>query len=211
MLVPLKNKRGDSVRDALKRVFDHMGAPVKFQTDKGKEFYNQHIRELLQKNTVHHFSTEQDVKAQIVERFNRTIREVIKHYMTHAGRLCYLDMIPDFLARYNFRPHSSIYPYSPASVNKSNERTVHELQYGEYLRERLKHHKYSIGDHVRISQYRGVFRKSYKDHNFTEEIFEIVDKLFTNPPMYRLKDLKGELIEGSFYESELQQVKKDVT
>ena len=36
-----------------------------------------------------------------------------------------------------------------------------------------------------------------------EEIFEVVDKLFTNPPMYHLKDLKGELIEGSFYEWEL--------
>ena len=41
-----------------------------------------------------------------------------------------------------------------------------------------------------------------------EEIFEVVDKLFTNPPMYRLKDLKGELIEGSFYEQELQWVSK---
>jgi len=153
LLIPLKNKRGETVRDALAVTFEHMGAPLKLQTDKGKEFYNQHVRELLRKNTVHHFSTEQDVKAQIVERFNRTVREVIKRYMTHVRSLRYIDILPDFLERYNNRPHSTIFPYSPSSVTKSNEKVVHEIQYGDYLRERRKHHKYSIGDHVRISQY----------------------------------------------------------
>ena len=43
--------------------------------------------------------------------------------------------------------------------------------------------------------------------NFTEEVFMIVDKLFTKPPMYRLKNLEGEMIEGSFYKSELQHVR----
>ena len=208
LLIPLKSKHGETVRDGLVRVFEHMRLPVKFQTDKGKEFYNRHVCELLQKNTVHHFSTEQDVKAQIVEHFNRTVREVMKRYMTHVRSLKYIDIIPDFLERYNNRPHSSIYPYAPSSVNKDNEKVVHELQYGEYLKERKRHHKFSIGDHVRISQYRGTFRKSYRDKNFTEEIFEVVDKLFTNPPMYCLKDLNGELIEGSFYERELQRVSK---
>ena len=130
------------------RVFEHMGPPVKFQTDKGKEFYNRHVQELLQEHTVHHFSTEQDLKAQIVERFNRMVREVIKRYMTHVQSLKYTDVIPDFLERYNNRPHSSIYPYSPSSVSKLNEKAVHDLQYREYLRERKRHHKYSIGDHV---------------------------------------------------------------
>ena len=148
------------------------------------------------------------MKAQIVEHFNCTVREVIKRYMTHIQSLKYIDIIPDFLAQYNNRPHSTIYPYSLSSMMKANEKQVHELQYGEYLRERKKHHKFSIGDHVHISQYHGTFRKSYCDKNFTEEIFEVVDKLFTNPPMYHLKDLKGELIEGSFYERELQRVSK---
>ena len=182
--------------------------PSNSQMDKGKEFYNRHVHELLQKNTVHHFSTEQDMKVQIVECFNCTVREVIKRYMTHVRSLKYIDIIPNFLARYNNRPHSTIYPYSPSSLMKANEKHVHELQYGEYLRERKKHHKFSIRDHVSISQYRGTFRKSYRNKNFKEEIFEVVDKIFTNPPMYRLKDLKGELIEGSFYEQELQRVSK---
>ena len=52
-----------------------------------------------------------------------------------------------------------------------------------------------------------MLRKSYQDTTFTCELFEIVDTLQTNPPTYKLKDLKeGKLIEGTFYEEELQRV-----
>ena len=53
-----------------------------------------------------------------------------------------------------------------------------------------------------------MFIKSYQDTTFTCELFEIVDMLQTNPPTYKLKDLKeGELIEEMFYAEELQRVR----
>ena len=166
------------------------------------------MKDLLQERGVHHFSTFQDVKAQIVERFNRTLREAILQYMTDRQTLHYIEALPDFLYGYNNRPHSAIYPYSPAEVNEKNQRAIHELQYREYLQSKPNKHRYDIGDHVRIASYRTVFRKSYRDTNFTREVFEIVDTLHTNPPTYKLKDLKeGDLIEGTFYEEELQQVR----
>ena len=118
---------------------------------------------------------------------------------------------PDLLLYgYNNRPHSAIYSLSPARVNAHNQRAVHEIQYGDYLRSKCKKHKYQIGDKVRIASYRNVFRKSYQDTTFTRELFEIVDTLQTNPPTYKLKDLKeGELIEGTFYEEELQRVRPE--
>ena len=86
---------------------------------------------------------------------------------------------------------------------------VHDLQYGEYLRSLPKKH-IQDRDRVRIASYRNVFRKLYKDTTFTREIFEIVDTLHTNPPTYKLKDLKeGELIDGTFYQEELQRVQVD--
>ena len=61
---------------------------------------------------------------------------------------------------------------------------------------------------LHIASYRSTFQKSYKDTTFTREIFEIVDTLHTRPPTYKIKDLKeGELIEGTFYEEELQRVR----
>ena len=53
-----------------------MKPPRKLQTDMGKEFYNSHIKRVLNRYRVHHFSTDQPLKAQIVERFNRTLRDV---------------------------------------------------------------------------------------------------------------------------------------
>ena len=40
LLIPLKSKKGEMLRDELARVFEHTGPPVKFQTDKSKDFYN---------------------------------------------------------------------------------------------------------------------------------------------------------------------------
>ena len=209
LALPIKSKQGLHVLEGLKRAFKEMGKPIKFQTDKGKEFYNKHVSTFLSRSKVHHFSTDQELKAQIVERFNRTLRETLKKSMAERKSLRYIDVLPDFLYGYNHRPHSSIYPYSPAGVDKSNEQEVYEIQYREYLNSRKASHRYQIGDRVRIAAYKGPFRKSYKEKNFTEEIFEIVDTLHTNPPTYRLKDLFGELLEGAFYEQQLQRVRKE--
>ena len=106
------------------------------------------MKELLQERGVHHFSTFQDVKAQIVERFNRTLREAILQYMTDRQSLPYVEALPDFLYSYNNRPHSAIYPFSPVHVTKQNQCAVHKIQYGDYLCSEHKKHKYQIGDKV---------------------------------------------------------------
>ena len=183
----MKRKTDKEVDEALQRAFNHMGDPKKLHTDQGKEFYNRHVKELLQERSVHHFSTFQDVKAQIVERFNHTLREAILQYMTNRQSLRYVAALPDFLYGYNNRLHLAIYPFSPVRVNKQNQRAVHEIQYGDYLCSECKKHKYQIGDKVRIASYRNVSRKSYWDTTFTRELFEIVDMLQTNPPNLQIK------------------------
>ena len=55
--------------------------------------------------------------------------------------------------------------FAPREVNKNNEAWVHELQYGEYLRQQKVKHKYSVGDHVRKAINKGAFSKSYKFKN----------------------------------------------
>ena len=148
LALPIKRKNGVEVAAALRKAFDSMGNPQKFHTDQGKEFYNSHVKELLLEQGVHHFSTFQDIKAQIVEHFNHMLREAILQYMTDCQTLCYIDALPDFLYGNNDRPHSAIFPYAPVDVNERNQCGIHELQYGEYLRHKPNKHKYQIGDHV---------------------------------------------------------------
>ena len=63
--------------------------------------------------------------------------------------------------------------------------------------------KFKIGDHVRISLNKNIFENSYET-NWTEEIFILYDIIYSNVPYYYLKDLKGEKLDGTFYEQELQ-------
>ena len=70
--------------------------------------------------------------------------------------------------------------------------------------------KFKIGDKVRISKYkRKRFNKGYTS-NWTEEVFTIDKIQYTNPIIYKLKDLNGEEIKESFYESELLKANQDV-
>ena len=187
-----------------------MKPPRKLQTDMGKEFYNSHVKRVLNRYRVHHFSTDQPLKAQIVERFNRTLRETIKQSMAYRKSLDYISMLSDFLYGYNARPHSAFLPFAPREVNKNNEAQVHELQYGEYLRQQKAKHKYSIGDHVRKAINKGAFSKSYKFKNFSEKLYEIIDTVHTRPPMYRLKDLRtGNVLDGAVYQEQIQRVRDD--
>ena len=61
----------------------------------------------------------------------------------------------------------------------------------------------NVGDTVRISKYKQkTFHKEYTP-NWTEEIFIISEVLNPNPYTYKIRDLQGEEIVGSFYEQEL--------
>ena len=63
-----------------------------------------------------------------------------------------------------------------------------------------------VGDFVRITKYRGAFKRGYTP-NWTHELFIIKSKdIQTQAPTYKIKDQSGEEIEGSFYEEELQKV-----
>ncbi len=44
------------------------------------------------------------------------------------------------------------------------------------------------------------------EQNYTEEFFTIAACVPRNPPVYRLQDYDGDIIEGCFYEKELQKI-----
>ena len=205
MALPIKSKHAHHVVGALKKAFKFMGKPLKLQSDKGSEFYNATVKSFLRSNNVAHFSTQQEKQAQIVERFNRTVREKLTRYMAYNNTKRYIYMLPDWLFGYNNKKHSSLGPFSPSQVTKENVSQVREILYGEHFEKKAPRRKYKIGDKVRVAEYRQKFVRSHHQ-TFTTEKFEVSDALNTNPPTYRVKDLKGELVEGAFYEYQMQLV-----
>ena len=96
LAIPIKSKNGSHVATALEKAFKVMKPPRKLQTDMGKEFYNSHVKRVLNRYRVHHFSIDQPLKAQIVEHFNRTLREMLKQSMADRKSLDYISMLSDF-------------------------------------------------------------------------------------------------------------------
>ena len=88
------------------------------------------------------------------------------------------------------------------AANSKNTIKIYNALYGDY-KDLFPFFKFDIGDKVRISKKNKTFEKGYTP-NWSEELFVIDKQLDTSPVTYRLKDPKGENIEGSFYEPELQ-------
>ena len=201
-IVPLKDKKGETVTEAFKTIFKEGRKPQYLWTDKGKEYYNKNMKELLEKNGITLYSTENEEKSSVCERWNRTIKTKMWKQFTVQGNTQYLDILPKILSQYNNTKHSSIKMTPIEPSKKKNESAVHFNLYGD-VKQLSPKPRFKISDKVRISKYkRKVIDKGYTP-NWTEEIF-LVDKIqSTNPITYRLKDLNNEEIQGSFYEPEL--------
>ena len=93
---------------------------------------------------------------------------------------------------------------TPNEVDESNEVEVYHRLYNSPHPRKLEL-KFKVGDTVRISANRMVFDKAYEP-NWTEEVYTVSECIKRHPPVYRIKDLNGEQLEGTFYEPELQKV-----
>ena len=110
-IVPLKDKTGKSVASALKTIFKER-KPKKIWVDKGKEFYNKDVKDLIEL-----YSTENEEKSSIVERWIRTMKEKMWKYFTDKNTNTYIDILPDLVKKYNNTKHSSI-KMTPVEASK---------------------------------------------------------------------------------------------
>ena len=195
--IPLKNKSAVSLVAAFAPLLGNK-APITLQTDKGSEFLNRALQKLLKEYGVHHFATNnEETKAIIVERFNRTLKTRMWRYFTKIQSVRYIDVLHDFVRSYNNTFHRAI-----GEVNATNQEEVWHRLYGH---ESVGIPTNRVGDCVRISKANRQFTKGYMA-NWTEELFTIVDAHRSEPPVYRLADWHGERLVGTFYEPELQKV-----
>ena len=203
-IIPLKDKKGETVAKAFKLIFKEGRRPEKLWTDKGREFYNQNIKDLIEL-----YSTENEEKSSIVERWIRTMKDKMWKYFTDNNTYFYMGVLPDLLEDYNNTVHSSIKMTPIDASKKENELTVWRNLYPDRYKINNITPKFSVGDEVRITKKKKVFEKGYTTR-WTEEIFTIKEIRDTNPVTYKLTDLQGEEIKGTFYEPELQKTEQQI-
>ena len=176
--------------------------PQTLQTDQGVEFLNKSVQALLQSYGIHQFSIHNaETKVSIVERFNRTLKTRMWRYFTKHQTWRYIDVLQDLVRSYNNTTHRSI-GMAPLRVNAKNHEKVWQRLYGH---DGKGVPKLCMSDRVRVSKYKGTFEKGYET-NWSEEMFTIHEVHPSDPPVYHLRDDLGEMLDGTFYELELQKV-----
>ena len=204
-IVPLKNKKAQTIVKALKEIFKESGRrPDKLWTDKGTEFFNKDVKDL-----VYLYATENEEKSSIAERWIRTMKEKMFKYFTDNNTNKYIDVLPDLVEDYNNTVHSST-KFTPIEASKKeNEFKVWRNLYPDRYKTSRLNPKFSKGDKVRITKKKGVLEKGYTAR-WTEEIFTIKEIRETNPITYIIEDLQKEEIKGTFYEPELQKTEPEI-
>jgi hypothetical protein len=199
---PIRSKSGSDVASAFKDIMDgSKRSPRLGWSEKGKEFYNKNFESLV---TL--YSTENEEKSCVVERFNRTLQGIMFKYFTPNNTYKYIDVLQEMVDLYNNTKHVSI-KMTPAEANEPQvnlnlyDDVVHDTQ--EWPKP-----KCSVGDRVRITKKHTVLEKSYSPL-WTEELFVVLEVQYTSPITYKLKDLNGEAITGTFYEQEMQKSNQD--
>ena len=156
-------------------------------------------------NNVKIYYTHSDLKAVIIERFNRSLRELMMKEFVKNNNTVWYNILPDLINTYNNRYHQTI-KMKPKNVNKLNEKHIKNTVYNYDITN--KKPKFKINDLVRISlKRRALFDKSTENIKWSEQLYKIYKINKSNVITYQLKDMNDEIIKGQFYEKELQLTK----
>ena len=119
--IPLKDKTGKCVLDGFKQIVkESNGIPKNIWVDEGKEFYNKLMNEWLKENNIIRYSTHGEHKSVVVERFNRTLKELMWKRFTAENTRNWIEMIDKLVHSYNNNRIHSIIGMTPvdASIEK---------------------------------------------------------------------------------------------
>ena len=164
-VVPLNDKKGVSIVNAFQSILKKSNRnPNKIWVDKGSEFSNRSIKSWLEKNDTEMYSTHNEGKSVVAERFIRTIKNKIYKHVTSISKNVYIDKLDDIVHKYNNKKHRTI---------KMKPIDVKDNTYIDFDKEVNDNDpKFKIGDDVRISKYKNIFAKGYTP-NWSEEVFLI--------------------------------------
>ena len=108
-VIPLKDEKGVSIVNAFQKILDSSNSseakskgwkPNKMWVDQGKEFYNS-FKDFLKINNIEMYSTSNEGKSAVSERFIRTLKNKIFKHMTVISKNVYFDVLDDIVDKYN--------------------------------------------------------------------------------------------------------------
>ena len=203
---PLKSKKIQDIKPCFEKIFEK-NKPKFIWSDKEPAFLSKEMQKCFKDNNVKIYHTNSHLKAVVIERFNRSLRELMMKEFTKNNNTVWYNILPKLIKIYNNRYHNTI-KMKPIQVNKSNEKYIKENIYT--YDKTSKNPKFKINDLVRISlKRRDLFDKPSSNIKWSEELFKIHSIKKSNVITYKIKDLNDGIIKGIFYERELQKTKNN--
>ena len=97
-VVPLKDKKGVSIVTAFQSILKQSNRKLnKIWVDKGSEIYNASFKKWLQDNDIVMYSTNNEGKSVVSERFIRTLKSKIYKHMTSISKNVYINKLDDIV------------------------------------------------------------------------------------------------------------------
>ena len=193
---PLKNKNAQTIKDFFENILiSSKRKPNLIESDRCKEFYINIFQDFLNKNNIKLYSRNISYGAVFAERFNRTIRDLLKKIVFEQVDGNWIDILQTITKQYNNKIHSSTKLTPTQASLQKNEGYV----YKNLLDKRRKvKPKYEIGDLVTTVDLRKMFSKgdttnwSYKLYKITEIINDTIPSYKTDylPERYNESLLK---------------------
>ena len=121
----------------------------KISVDQGSEFYKKAFEDFLKINNIEMYSTYNEGKSVVAERFIRTLKNKILKHMTAISRNIYFDVLDDIVDKYNNTVHRTI-KMKPTKITND-----YYAEYNEHPSNK-RNPKFKVGDNVIISKYKNI-------------------------------------------------------
>ena len=145
-VAPLKDKKGISIINAFNKIIKQSNIkPNKIWVDQGGEFYNHVFKRWLSNNDIIMYSTFNEGKSVVVERFIRTLKNKLYKHMTVIIKNVYYDVLDDVVNEYNNTKDNTI-KMKPKNVKNNNAVYIDEYN--------KKNARFNVSDRVRISKFK---------------------------------------------------------
>ena len=201
---PLKSKKIEHIKPCFQKIFKN-NKPKYIWSDKEPAFFSKEMQQFFKTQNVEIYHTNSHLKAVVIERFNRSLRELMMKEFVKNNNTIWYDILPKLIDIYNNRYHSTI-KMKPINVNKSNEKYIKENIYTYDKTSKIP--KFKINDIVRISlKRRDLFDKPSSNIKWSEELFKIHSINRSNVITYKIKDLNDNIIHGYFMKKNYKNLK----
>jgi transposase InsO family protein len=204
----LRTKTGEEVFDKLRFMFQQSGIPKNINFDLGSEFIDKRMINYCEENDIEIWfsSPDQDNKNAIIERFHRTLRNLILKYKMASSKP-YIHVLPQLIKNYNNSYHKTI---KDTPINIWNRKTKNNQPIKRI------YYYFEVGDKVRHINDRNLFDKRSSTNTYTKKIFTItkidgrsyyLDDLQKSYRGHELIKAVGEDLTNEF-DNQLEQAKK---